>query len=174
MQDKQLIMGIKNRDEKAFNELYQKYHNLVFYVVIDIVKSREDAAEITEDVFLKMYQKIDQLKTDNFKSWLLTIAKHEALNFVTRVKNKQKTSSLDDETIGVIPSNDFSLGKYDDILTDNFDKETKTILILKIVFDFTYEEIAQQLNLSKSYAYRSYKLAFTKFKRLVEETLSWN
>lgn len=168
MQDKKLVMGIKNRDEEAFNNVYSKYHNLVYYVVINIVKNRNDADDVTQDVFLKMYQKIDQLKTDNFKSWLLTIARNEALNFVNRNKNKIKASSLDDENAKDIPDNSFSLGKYDDILTENFDKENKLILILRIVFDFTYDEIAQQLSLSKSYVYRSYKVAYEKLKRLVE------
>ena len=168
MQEKKLIEGIKQRDEEAFNEIYYKYHDLVYYVILKIVKKRDDANDITEDTFLKMYQKIDQYNGGNFKYWLLQIAKHNALNFITRVAPKRQEISLNDELICDVQDNSHSLGKYDDLLKDNFSEEERTIIILKIVFNYTFDEIAIELNLSKSYVYRCYKNSIIKLKKLME------
>lgn len=168
MQEKRLIQGIRAKDEEAFNEIYYKYHDLVYYVVLKIVKNRDDASDVTEDTFLKMYNKIDQYNGGNFKYWLLQIAKHEALNFVTRVASKRKEVSLNEELVNDAQDDTFSLGKYDDLLKDNFDEEARTIIILKVVFDYTYDEIAKELNLSRSYVYRCYKLSISKLKNLME------
>lgn len=168
MQEKKLIQGIIAKDEDAFNEIYYKYHDLVYYVILKIVKNRDDASDLTEDTFLKMYQKIEQYKGGNFKYWLLQIAKHEALNFVTRVASKRKEVSLNEELVNDAQDDSFSLGKYDDLLRENFDDEARTIIILKIVFDYTFDEIAEELDLSKSYVYRCYKLSILKLKNLME------
>lgn len=99
MQEKKLIQGIIAKDEDAFNGIYYMYYDLVYYVILKIVKNRDDASDLTEDTFLKMYQKIDQYRGGNFKYWLLQIAKHNAINFVTRVAVKRNDISLNEDLV---------------------------------------------------------------------------
>ena len=57
MTDKKLALRVIEKDEKAFNLLYEQYHDLVYYVVLQIVKHKEDAKDITQDTFIQLYQK---------------------------------------------------------------------------------------------------------------------
>ena len=101
MQEKKLIEGIIAKNEAAFDEIYNNYHKLVYFVILKIVKNRDDASDLTIDTFVKMYQKIGQYNGGNFKYWLLQIAKHEALNFVERVASKQQNISLDENIVKI-------------------------------------------------------------------------
>ena len=168
MQEKKLIDGIIAKNEAAFDEIYNNYHKLVYFVILKIVKNRDDASDLTIDTFVKMYQKIGQYNGGNFKYWLLQIAKHEALNFVERVASKQQNICLDENVINQVQDKPFSLGKYDDILNENFDEESRNILILKAVFNYTFDEIALELKLNKSYVFRNYKFSITKLQNLME------
>lgn len=168
----QTIEKLKQKDEEAFDKIYLEYHALVFYCILKIVKNREDAIEIEIDTFVKMYNKIDQYKGGNFKYWLLQIAKNTAINFVNKNKNraiKLEEVQIEDQDELENESEDFSLGIYDDLLKNNFDEFTYQIFVMKIIYQYTFDELAEELNQSRSKIYRTYKSALEKLKKLVKE-----
>ena len=67
---------------REFNEIYEKYKNLVLKAAYMYSGDNSDAAEdITHDTFLKLYVNFEELKRGNVPSWLFTTAKNAALNF---------------------------------------------------------------------------------------------
>ena len=67
---------------REFNEIYEKYKNLVLKAAYIYSGDNYDAAEdITQDTFLKLYIRFDDLKGGNVSAWLFTTAKHAALNY---------------------------------------------------------------------------------------------
>ena len=74
--DSEIINDILiNKNVKAYKQLVEKYKNLVFTISYRILKNREEAEEITQDVFLKCYQRLSDLQEKkNFKNWLTRIA----------------------------------------------------------------------------------------------------
>ena len=93
-EDQIYIERVLQGDTNAFSHLINKYKNMVFTLVVKIVKNREDAEEVAQDSFIKAYQKLDSFKGDSkFSTWLYTIAYRNALTKVR--KKKLETTDID-------------------------------------------------------------------------------
>ena len=93
--DQSYIDRVRNGDSNAFAYLINRYKSMCYTLAIRIVKSHEDAEEVSMDSFLKAYQKIDSFKGDSkFSTWLYTIVYRES---ITRVRKKRiDTADIDD------------------------------------------------------------------------------
>ena len=73
------------------NEIYQNYHILVFNVALQYVQNKEDAEEITQDVFVKVYQSLDKFQQKStLKTWLYRITINESLDFIKKKNSKKR------------------------------------------------------------------------------------
>jgi RNA polymerase sigma-70 factor (ECF subfamily) len=168
MNERQLIDRLILKDERAFYTLYHMYHPLVYYVILQMLQHKDNASEVTQDVFLSIYQKIETYRGGNFKFWILQIAKNAARNFLTRVASKEKKIIKDDEYVFNLASKDYSIGgTYDDLL-EHFPNETVDIIIYKAVFEFSFDHIAQLLNMNKTYVFRTYQNALPTLKAILK------
>lgn len=168
--DKRIIALIKQKDEEAFESIYAEYKNIVYYVIYQIVRNKEEANRLLQDTFLTVYNKIDQYAGGNFKYWILTIAKNLSKNYLTRDFVKEKRIIKDNELINEITDPRLvGLGKYDDILSENFEQEEKDILIYHIVFRYKFKEIAQIMDKSPKYISTKYKMSLKNLKMIMEE-----
>jgi RNA polymerase sigma-70 factor (family 1) len=78
----ELLEGIKVGDQKAFEQLYHRYYKWLLAVSIAIVRSREAAEEIVEDVFFELWEKrreCDQIKS--IESYLYVTVKNRSLDY---------------------------------------------------------------------------------------------
>ena len=66
---------------REFNEIYEKYKNLVMKTAYIYSGSYETAEDITQDTFVKLYIGYEHFRKDNVPSWLYTTAKNAALNY---------------------------------------------------------------------------------------------
>ena len=86
--DKFLVFQLKMGNEKAFNRLYDKYLLDVYHFALSLLKSKDHAMEVVQEVFIKIWVSrnlIDENK--NFKSFLLTITKNLSLNILYKAAN---------------------------------------------------------------------------------------
>lgn len=82
-----LIKSVQAGDTQAFENLVDLHKKYVFNIVFNILKSREDAEEVSMDVFIKVYQKIDSFQFDaKFSTWLYTIAYRQAIMLLRKKK----------------------------------------------------------------------------------------
>ena len=80
---------------REFNEIYEKYKNLVLKVAYIYSGNNYDAAEdITQDTFLKLYTGFKDFKAEKIPSWLYTVTKNSAINYK---KKYGRLVSVDDE-----------------------------------------------------------------------------
>lgn len=106
----------------AFAFLVKKYQRMVYTLVIRILKNTEEAEEISQDVFVKVFQKLESFKGDSkFSTWLYRIAYFASLD---ELKKKKRTVSI--ENIEQIPNSD--LGMVKDALSLIHDKQRKEII----------------------------------------------
>lgn len=78
-----------NGDEKAFDELYNKYKNKIQYFIFNIVKDYEKAEDITQEVFIYAFQ--NPKKSDcSFKYYIYLIAKSKAFSFIKQEKRREQ------------------------------------------------------------------------------------
>ena len=98
LSDMEIISQILLGDQKAYAELVEKYRNYVFTIVLRYVKSREDAEEVSQDVFVKAYRSLADFKgTAKFSTWLYTVTTTTCITFLR--KKKLEVQSLDNEKV---------------------------------------------------------------------------
>ena len=90
LNDEALILLITRAQPKALQELYHRYHRLVFSLALNLVGDRAAAEEITLDVFLKVWHKVDTYRPERAKvsSWLTTIARHRAIDVLRQQRTR--------------------------------------------------------------------------------------
>ena len=144
---KELFIEIKHGNNIGFEKLYKKYRNLVYGIAFSLLKNKHDSEDIVQIVFTKIYSTDkSKLPVKNEASWLYSVTKNETLNFL---KKKKDDISLDD--IYEIPDNNNELIKLIDQdnynrLISKLDNIEKEIVSLKILANFSFEEIAKLLN----------------------------
>lgn len=94
--EKELLLQLRSGDQKAFNVLYQAYERKVYYNLKKLVHIPEIAAELHQDVFLKVWNKREYLDPDrSFEGFLVHITKNCAIDFYRKAaRDKQLTDQL--------------------------------------------------------------------------------
>jgi RNA polymerase sigma-70 factor (family 1) len=83
-----LISELKNHNEKAFRSLYDSYAQDIYRYSFSILKSKELAEENVQEAFLKVWLHRENLNLEqSFKSYLFTIARNQAFNFLNKAAN---------------------------------------------------------------------------------------
>jgi len=131
--DNYYIDRILKGDNNAYASLVNKHKNLVFTIAVKILKNREDAEELAQDVFIKAFEVLNTFKKESkFSTWLYRIAFNMAVS-KTR-KKKLPTVNLETEII-----ENFSI---DDIVPDmqELSNEEQKNCIEKALNVLPYEE----------------------------------
>ena len=96
MTDQEIIQGLKNRDETAFKEFVDKYQYMVLNVSNNFVHNKEDAMDIAQEVFIKVYDSVDSFRGQSkLSTWLYKITVNKSLNYIRNKKRRNIFSSLD-------------------------------------------------------------------------------
>lgn len=81
MEDKELIQLIQNGHKEYLNEIAGKYYDDIYYFCCYQTNSREDAYDLTQEVFLRFIKYVDKYRYRNLKGYLLTIALNLCRNY---------------------------------------------------------------------------------------------
>lgn len=162
MRDTSLIRKLKLKEEKTFAKFFDQYKNLVFYECNMILNNRVEAEDVAQEVFIEFFNRIDELKEDtNLKLYIAALAKRRAID-AYRKKSKSNISYLEDiETFG---QKDNSINLLS-LLSNLLEKEEEVIINLKIIYEFSFAEIAQDLNMSLGKVQGIYYQAVKKLKK---------
>lgn len=150
-----LISELKNHNEKAFRTLYDTYSQDIYRYSLSILKSKELAQENVQEVFLKVWLRREKLNLEqSFKSYLFTIARNQAFNFL----NKAANDLILREEIFYKSQKSFDQGDYSIREADCKRLKKQAIKQLppkrKLIFKMsrkqgkTYDEISQELGIS--------------------------
>lgn len=145
---REIFNRIRRDDNSAIEDLYKEYNGLIYGIAYSLVKNKEIAEDIMQNIYLKIV-KIDKslLPKDYEKSWLYTVTKNETLNYI---KKLNKEINIDD--IYEISKEDENLNKIIDKDTYNkiinkLNKKDKEIVSLKILGDRKFREISEILKI---------------------------
>ena len=90
------IIAARRGNRLAFRRLVEKYQNYVFTIALKVLKQRETAEEVAQDVFVKVFQTLDTFEgKSKFSTWLYTITYRSAID-VAR-KKQLHTQPIDSE-----------------------------------------------------------------------------
>jgi RNA polymerase sigma-70 factor (ECF subfamily) len=96
LSDTEIIGLVLKGQQQAYASLVDRYRNYVFTLALRFTRSREDAEEVAQDIFVKAYRSLADFRgTSKFSTWLYTITYNTSITFLR--KKKQVTSSIDDE-----------------------------------------------------------------------------
>ena len=91
--DPALFEQVRAQQPAAFRRLFELYKVPVFNFVVRMIGRREDAEDVVQEVFVKLYRKLDTLREPKyFTTWLFSIAKNEAINYVRKHRRKEVES----------------------------------------------------------------------------------
>lgn len=98
LDDNEIIRSVLNGDQQAYAQLVDRYQNYVFTLALRMVKSREDAEEVAQDVFVKAYRYLADFKgASKFSTWLYAIVNNTCITLLR--KKKLVVQSLDQDNI---------------------------------------------------------------------------
>ncbi len=96
--DNEVIRKVLDGEHQHFAVLVKRYQNFVFTITLRYTENREDAEEISQDVFVKAFKSLKDFRGDSkFTTWLYTIVTTSSITFLR--KKKLQTHSLDNEHV---------------------------------------------------------------------------
>ena len=143
--DVKLIKELKHNSEKAFKKVYEQYKNLVYYQAYIILNNKEDAEDVLQNTFIKFMRNIEYIDDDSSLNQLLSkMSKNEAIDMFR--KRTRRNEVLDDNVNTY--KEEFDTSKINVILTLNNTLKPldASIIALKIIFDYSFEDISKELN----------------------------
>jgi RNA polymerase sigma-70 factor (ECF subfamily) len=152
-----LVKKIKEGDREAFQATIRLYQKKVFLLAFSFLRNREDAMDIVQETFMRLYQKIDTFQRGkNFQNWLLQIAKNLCIDYYRKSYSKRKEfeseNSIEELNLSLDPEHDsFATSDLKEIFSHSIQKlaeRQRMIVTMKHYNDLKYDEIAQILNIS--------------------------
>jgi RNA polymerase sigma-70 factor, ECF subfamily len=153
--DIQIIERVRNGETNLFSELVLRYQNKIFAYVYKIVNHKEEAEDIVQESFIKVYKNLNSFDADRkFSSWLYRISHNEAINYL---KKNRKGNTLYYEGDEFLMNSlrvdkdfihDLIIGEDDKMLKSALEKlpdKYKEVIILKYLEEKSYEEISEIL-----------------------------
>jgi len=96
--DIEIISRVLKGEQQAYAELVKRYQNYVFTLTLRFIKSREDAEEVSQDIFVKAYRSLADFRGESkFSTWLYTIVNTTCITFLR--KKRLNVQSLDNEKV---------------------------------------------------------------------------
>lgn len=87
--DVEMVKAVIAGDATAYRGLVEKYQGRVYGMVYGMVRNREDARDITQDAFVKAYNKLDTFRIESsFYTWLYKVAMNQAIDFLRKQKRR--------------------------------------------------------------------------------------
>lgn len=160
-------------DRKAFREIYGLYAEMIYNIALKFSKSKEDAEEITQEVFIKVYRFSGKFEgKSSVKTWLYRMAVNTSLNFI---KKNRKLSSVEDVDLGNVyfyhPGLAFEYKEKAQLmfsLLDKLPEKQKTAFLLSYIEDLPRKEVATIMDLSLKAVEALLQRAKKKLKQLLE------
>lgn len=157
--EEKTVKAATHGDEKAFQDIFQAYRKPVYHFIYRMLGCVHDAADTTQEVFVKMYQRLSTLKDpDHFSTWLFSIAKNEAISTARRLKRRKEKMEATDIYENPIHA-PFTANPDVQLVNSEFEAifqqqlmeipETyRAAFILGVLEEKPYDEVAQILNCS--------------------------
>ena len=158
---KRTVLGFVNGNQEAIAKVYLEYKNLMYFVIASYVTSKDDADDVLSDAFLKAIEHKNDIKdVDSLKSYLCSIAKNEAINFIKQDRYVP-SSDIIEEMYGEEDRTNSLLNDIEPLLSN---KET-IVVYYRAVFEYSWEEISNLTSIPESTARRIYSQAKEKLRK---------
>lgn len=164
------------KKRKEFVEAYNLYYPEVLGILLSKISIREDAEDICHEVFIRFFKKFDEIK--EYRKWLFVSIKYEILNYYQKEKKPSNIIDIDElkDDVNLAFQNGFRDARI--IIKDtvnnlrNFkDEKEKMLFDLIAVFDFSYNDAADYMGMTRAKVEYMYKKIETELVPFLVEIL---
>lgn len=165
MNESELVALLKTKDRQAFKELVETWQDMVYNTSIGFLQNQQDAEDISQEVFIKVYQSIYSFKGQSkLSTWIYRITVSKCLDHLRKKKRKKRFAFMqglygNDDTLATDPPDFIHPG----VKTENKEKSIalfkaidklpanqKTAFVLNKVEELSYREISEIMDSSES------------------------
>ncbi len=147
VEDRDLILKARRGDVETYNLLISRWEKRVFNYMLRLVANREDALDLTQDVFLKAYQSLARLDDPaRFAPWLFRIAHNEAISLHRKRRPEGEMPEGPERAAlgsGLFP---IELTLAVQSALNRLTSDQREAVVLKIYQGFKFEEMAEILS----------------------------
>ncbi len=158
-----------------FEQLFRKHQPVLVAFARGFTRSTEDAREVVQEVFISVWQNVDNLRPDdNLRSYLFTATRNKALNFLA----KKKIESVDVEPVVVEnrhfghQEGDSDVGELQSIIYEEVQRlpeKCRQVFNLSRNEGLSYKEIAERLDISAKTVENQIGIALSRLKKVVDD-----
>ena len=145
-------------DQAAWESIVRMYRRKVFNVAYKFVGRHDQAEDLTQDVFLKLYKSLDTFdRRANFQTWLISVSRNLCIDHYRAVRKERETINRDVDPSDFAPASpdtraDTQLEQRDRVkllrrALDKLAPTLRTAVMLRDIQELTYQEIADRLHL---------------------------
>lgn len=157
LENMDLLMKLRKGDEAAFIKIYNQYRSKIYTYAYQLCKSSDIAEEIVQEVFIKIWQKREQLNLElSFNAYIKKITLNHVLNYLKKAARERALQEQISHTIETSSNRteDHILEKelrqiYDEAIA-RLPQQKKIIYQLCRLQELSHDEIALKLNISKN------------------------
>jgi RNA polymerase sigma factor (sigma-70 family) len=180
--DYRLVLSAINGSQKAYGELFKRYKDAIFFMLLKMVNNKNDAEDLTFEAFGKAFRNIKQYSPKYaFSTWLFKIASNNCIDFLRKKRGNtisidgrddsenERSITLESNTLN--PEQEFIRDQKATIMRSEVGRlkeRYRRLIELRYFEEFSYEEIAQELNLPigtvKAQLFRARELLFNTLK----------
>ncbi|MGC4052684.1 MAG: sigma-70 family RNA polymerase sigma factor [Paludibaculum sp.] len=162
-EEAELVKRVQARDQLAFGEIVDRYQSKVFSIIFGILRNRNDAEDIAQQVFTKVYFSINSFDfRSSLLTWVYKITVNECYDYLRKKKVRKLVYESDfseDDAVSMersepdgTPATDDTLAKRDLVikLLSKVSEEDRNLMMLKEVEGHSVEELAEMTGMNEN------------------------
>jgi RNA polymerase sigma factor (sigma-70 family) len=176
--DPAVLEGVRRRDPQALAAFFDTAFPYVYNLAFRLTGNREAAEDVSQDVFVKVYQAAERLETHRHpKPWITTITYNACRDLARRAAARPETgedaSAIGDRAADTVSPEDLVLEKEREKLTEKalmrLDEESRSVVILHDFCSTSHEDIAKIMEISHEAVRKRYSRALKRMAEFIRE-----
>lgn len=175
-----LVDRCKNNDRQAQHKIYELYAKSMFNACYRIVNQYDEAQDVLQESFIKMYKQIDAYREESsFGAWFKRIVVNDSLNYIKKrkrnqlklelLKNETKYENLEVEEENIPQASIVEVQNAMELLPEGY----RIVFTLFLFEDYSHKEIANELGITESTSKSQLNRAKKKMKELIMNSKSY-
>lgn len=170
------VLGMNEGDRDALREVYEEYVSYIYGIVLQLLKNKENAEDITADFFIRLWEKSALYKPGSgHKGWMATIARNMAVDFIRKNKREDLVEDFEEgEFVANTAAASTQVSVERQVVGDitvqealeTLNEKERLVVHMKVLGGMTLQEIADALETPMGTIAWRYREAVNKLRRL--------
>jgi RNA polymerase sigma-70 factor (ECF subfamily) len=151
MNEQELVKAALEGSQTAWEEIVRRFGNAIFSLALQFTMRREDAEELTQEVFIKLYNTLHIWKPERpLLAWIMTITRNRCIDEYRKARQERRLQRLPQEVLDLIPSGRdaereaLAGERYAKLMEylHELPEETASLILMRDLLGLSYEELA--------------------------------